>query len=70
IKKSYAHVVSAPFLLIGATDSRHFADVSENILKFSPMLDPIGFHGIDERVSLESFRHSLWFFEQFLRSCH
>ena len=70
IKKSYAHVVSAPFLLVGATDSRHFADVSENILKFSPMLDPIGFHGIDERVSLESFRHSLWFFEQFLRSCH
>ena len=69
VKKSYSGVLSAPFLLIGATDSRHFADVSDNIIKFSPMMDPIGFHGIDERVSLESYQHSLWFFEQFLRSC-
>lgn len=69
VKRSYKDVISAPFLLIGATDSRHFTEVSDNIVKFSPMLDPIGFHGIDERVSLESFQHSLWFFEQFLRSC-
>ncbi len=69
VKKSYPKVVSAPFLLIGATDSRFFTEVSDNIIKFSPMIDPIGFHGIDERVSLESYQHSLWFFEQFLRSC-
>ncbi|CAF3430914.1 unnamed protein product, partial [Rotaria sp. Silwood2] len=69
VKKSYDHVLSAPFLLIGATDSRHFTPISDNIIKFSPMVDPIGFHGIDERVSLESYQHSLWFFEQFLRSC-
>lgn len=69
VKKSYSGVLSAPFLLIGATDSRHFTEVSDNIIKFSPMMDPIGFHGIDERVSLESYQHSLWFFEQFLRSC-
>lgn len=69
VKKSYSGVLSAPLLLIGATDSRHFTDVSDNIIKFSPMMDPIGFHGIDERVSLESYQHSLWFFEQFLRSC-
>ncbi|HRH57560.1 MAG TPA: M20/M25/M40 family metallo-hydrolase [Chitinophagales bacterium] len=69
VKKSYNNVLSAPFLLIGATDSRHFTTISDHIVKFSPMMDPIGFHGIDERVSLESYQHSLWFFEQFLRSC-
>ena len=68
-KRSYDSVLSAPFLLIGATDSRHFSAVSENIIKFSPMEDPIGFHGIDERVSIKSYQHSIWFFEQFLRSC-
>ncbi|MBK9793924.1 MAG: M20/M25/M40 family metallo-hydrolase [Sphingobacteriales bacterium] len=68
-KSSYDSVLSAPFLLIGATDSRHFSAVSENIIKFSPMEDPIGFHGIDERVSIKSYQHSIWFFEQFLRSC-
>jgi carboxypeptidase PM20D1 len=67
VRKAYPQVVAAPFLMIGATDSRHFTGVSDNIIKFSPMVDPIGFHGIDERVSLESFQTALWFYEQLLR---
>jgi len=67
IQKSYPQVITSPFLVIGATDSRHFTEVSSNIIKFSPMVDPIGFHGIDERVSLESYRTALWFYEQLLR---
>jgi len=67
IQKSYPQVIASPFLVIGATDSRHFGEVSTNIIKFSPMVDPIGFHGIDERVSLESFKTALWFYEQLLR---
>jgi carboxypeptidase PM20D1 len=67
MKQSYPEVITSPFLMIGATDSRHFGKVSSNIIKFSPMIDPIGFHGIDERVSLESFQTALWFYEQLLR---
>jgi carboxypeptidase PM20D1 len=67
IKKSYPNLFTSPFLMLGATDSRHFGEISNNIVKFSPMVDPIGFHGIDERVSLESYQTSLWFFEQLLR---
>jgi carboxypeptidase PM20D1 len=67
IKRSYDGIVSSPFLMIGGTDSRHFAGVSDGIIKFSPMIDPIGFHGVDERVSLESYKTSLWFFEQLLQ---
>jgi carboxypeptidase PM20D1 len=70
VKRSVNDVVTTPFLMIGGTDSRHFGEVSDGIIKFSPMTDPIGFHGIDERVSLESFRNSLWFFEQLLRDLH
>lgn len=66
IKTSYADLLTSPFLMIGATDSRYFGEVSPNIIKFSPMIDPIGFHGIDERVSLESFKTALWFYEQLL----
>lgn len=68
-RRSFEHLLTAPLLLTGGTDSRHFTGVSDNIFKFSPMIDPIGFHSIDERVSIESFQHSLWFFEQLLRSC-
>jgi carboxypeptidase PM20D1 len=67
VRQTYDSVVATPFLMIGATDSRHFNEVSEGIIKFSPMIDPIGFHGIDERVSMESFETSLWFFEQLIR---
>ncbi|MDL5048557.1 M20 family peptidase [Oscillatoria amoena NRMC-F 0135] len=67
IQKSYPRVITSPFLVIGATDSRHFSEISSNIIKFSPMVDPIGFHGIDERVSLESYKTALWFYEQLLK---
>ena len=67
IKRTFANTITTPFLMIGGTDSRHFSEVSEGIIKFSPMTDPIGFHGIDERVSLESYSSALWFYETLIR---
>jgi carboxypeptidase PM20D1 len=67
IKKTFTGVVTSPFLMIGGTDSRYFGDVSKGIIKFSPMIDPVGFHGIDERVSLESYRGALWFYELLIK---
>lgn len=67
VKKSYPQTITTPFLMIGATDSRFFGDVSKNIIKFSPMIDPIGFHGIDERVSVESYKTALWFYENLIK---
>ena len=68
IKKTFSKTITTPFLMIGGTDSRYFGEVSTGIIKFSPMIDPIGFHGIDERVSLESYRSAMWFFEQLMRN--
>jgi carboxypeptidase PM20D1 len=68
IKQTYPDMLTTPFLLIGATDSRHFGEVSKNIIKFSPMIDPIGFHGINERVSLESYQTAIWFYYHLFRS--
>lgn len=67
IKRSFDNVLTSPFLMIGATDSRHFSEVSSGIIKFSPMTDPIGFHGIDERVSLDGYGTALHFYEQLIR---
>ncbi len=67
VKKSYPQTITTPFLMIGATDSRFFGDVSKNIIKFSPIIDPIGFHGIDERVSVESYKTALWFYENLIK---
>jgi carboxypeptidase PM20D1 len=68
VHKVFPETVTTPFLMIGGTDSRHMDGVSKNIIKFSPMIDPIGFHGIDERVSVNSYNDTLWFFETLLRT--
>ncbi len=70
IKQSLPGTLSSSFLVIGATDSRHFTGISPHVLKFSPMIDPIGFHGIDERVSVESYQTALWFFENLMRNAN
>ncbi len=67
VKRTFSQTITTPFLMIGGTDSRYFGEVSRGIIKFSPMTDPMGFHGIDERVSLESYQSALWFFEQLFR---
>ncbi len=67
IRKVTSNTITVPFMMIGGTDSRHFGEVSSGIIKFSPMIDPVGFHGIDEHVSLESFGLAQWFYEQLLR---
>jgi carboxypeptidase PM20D1 len=68
IHKTFAEAITTPFLMIGGTDSRHMSGISRNIIKFSPMIDPVGFHGIDERVSTQSYKDTLWFFETLLRT--
>lgn len=65
-KVTFDSTVVTPFLLIGGTDSKHFKEVSESIIRFSPVIDPIGFHGINERVSLDSYKLSIWFYYQLL----
>ena len=68
VHKIFPETVTAPFMMIGGTDSRYMEGISKNIIKFSPMTDPVGFHGIDERVSVKSFRDTLWFFETLIRN--
>lgn len=64
IRKTMPNTITAPFLMIGGTDSRHFTEVSSSIIKFSPMVDPIGFHGIDERIKVSSFGAAIWFYRR------
>lgn len=68
IRKTFPETLTAPFLMIGGTDSRYMDIISDQVIKFSPMTDPVGFHGIDERVSLNSYRDTIWFFESLIRA--
>lgn len=56
-------VVPVPFLMIGGTDSRYYRGFSDVVIDFSPMLDPTGFHGIDERMRIADLQRLINFYE-------
>jgi len=55
-------VVPVPYLLMGGTDSRHFDDVSDGIIRFAASIDAKGYHGIDERLPISDFRRMIFFY--------
>jgi carboxypeptidase PM20D1 len=55
-------VVPVPFLLMGGTDSRHFNEVSNGVIRFAASIDAKGYHGIDERLPISDFKRMIFFY--------
>lgn len=72
IKQVFPEVMVNPMLALGATDSRHYVAVSNNIYKFIPVLltreDLARIHGLNERISIEDFRKSIGFYYQLIKN--
>lgn len=64
--------VLSPYLVLGATDGRHFYEISDHVYRFSPI--PIGkddlarFHGVNERVALRSYQKAVDFYATLINS--
>lgn len=56
----------APGLVVAGTDSRHYAEVAENVYRFQPMLvsqeDLEGIHGNNERMTLDNLERTIRFY--------
>lgn len=72
IKQIFPHVVVAPNLVIGATDSRYYYPLSNDVYRFTPFYlnnDNIStFHGINERISIEDFENAIRFYVQLIKN--
>lgn len=55
-------VVVAPMLMVGATDSRNYREVSDGVVNFSPLTDAKGYHGIDERMQILDLQKCINFY--------
>jgi carboxypeptidase PM20D1 len=64
--------VVAPGLLIGGTDSAHFTDLAETILRFRPVHvtapDLARLHGTNERIGVVQYGEMIQFYERLLRN--
>lgn len=72
IHEIYPDVVVAPFLMMAATDSRHYIPVADHVYRFMPyQLDAqelTGIHGINERISVDSLARGAAFYHQLIRN--
>ena len=64
--------VQAPGLVVGATDARHYAHLSENVYRFIPMRltpeDLLRLHGVDERIGIENLGELVRFYLEIVLS--
>lgn len=72
VRQVYGEVVVAPGLTIAATDSKHYQTISDNAYRFNPMLitpqDLTGFHGTNERLSLENLSRATRFYIELMKA--
>ncbi len=71
IVEVFPDVTAAPTLTLGATDSRHYVDLSGSIYRFLPLRltleDSVRIHGIDERVAVENYGEVIGFYMNLIR---
>lgn len=72
IREIFPDVVVSPGLMIAATDSRHYAGLTDNIFRFSPVRatseDLKRFHGTNERLSIANYADMIRFYLRFIQS--
>ena len=63
VRAVYDDAVVVPALLYGATDSRHYGLLTNNVYRFHGMRLPVedvsGFHGTNERVQVDSYARAI-----------
>lgn len=71
IRKVFEDVAVAPYLVLGATDARYYAEISDSVFRFCPFVlgkeDLQRMHGIDERLSVEGLGKMVQFFHELIR---
>lgn len=66
IKATIPGAYAAPFLMSGATDARHYTQISNRIFRFSPLIlnkeESETVHGVNERLSFENASRMVGFY--------
>jgi carboxypeptidase PM20D1 len=70
IREVFPDALVAPGLMIAATDSMHYGEISDHIFKFSPVRanaeDLKRFHGTNERLSIANYADAIRFYHRLI----
>ena len=68
--ETYPGTVVAPFIMLGGTDGRHYNEISNCVIRFSPIKvtneDRKGIHGLNEKIKVETALKGLEFYQRLL----
>jgi len=71
IEDVFAGVTVAPWILMGATDSRYYAPIADNVFRFAPFSatpdDLVRLHGTGERFRIADADRAVEFFLRLVR---
>jgi carboxypeptidase PM20D1 len=72
IREIFPDVIVAPGLMVGATDSRHYVEITDRIFRFSPVRanseDLKRFHGTNERLSIDGYADMIRFYRRLIEN--
>ena len=68
--ETYPGTVVAPFIMFGGTDARHYNEISDCVIRFTPIKltneDRKGVHGLNEKIKVEVLEKCLEFYQRLL----
>ena len=72
IGQQFPEAIVAPGLVLGATDSRHYQALSEQVYRFLPLhvdaSDIARIHGVNERVAVDRYADAIAFYFRLIRN--
>ncbi len=70
VRATWPEAVVAPGLLVATTDTRHYASLTRQLLRFQPLTvgpeDVARFHGVDERIGIAEYARGVGFYRRLL----
>ena len=71
VKATFPDALVVPSLVLGATDTRHFIGISDNLFRFLPARlgreDLKRYHGVNERLGIDDYGDFIRFYMRYLR---
>jgi carboxypeptidase PM20D1 len=72
ISQQFPDAIVAPGLVLGATDSRHYQSLSEQVYRFLPLQinasDITRIHGVNERLAVGNYAEIIAFYMRLIRN--
>lgn len=72
IRQVHPDALVAPYLVLGATDARHYASLTRNVYRFLPVRlaarDLARLHGVDERIAVADYLQAVRVYAQVIRN--